>query len=111
MDESRPRSVVIAETLHADITVLRPGDKLRARSDGAIVELDRRKEPGDLPGWWLTDGSGIADHALWAGWVLTDVGRPEAPSRDYCAAKAAEAIKSGRCDEAAAWTDLARALS
>lgn len=100
----------MTDTFHAEISILRPGDKLRA-NDGEIVELARRKEPGDLPGWWLTDGGGLADHALWGRWTLIDVGRPEAPTPELCAAKAAAALEAGNLELAAGWTDLARVLS
>lgn len=49
---------------------LAPGRGLRHR-DGKVVTIDRRKTLGDgsagspwYPGWWLTDGSGLADFVI-----------------------------------------------
>jgi len=46
---------------------LKPGTRLQHR-DGAIVTLDRRKNPDEnrpgfryLPGWWVVEGGGLAD--------------------------------------------------
>lgn len=53
---------------------LTPGTQLQHR-DGKIVTLDRRKDRNELAarrtldmpvheGWWLTDGSGLADFVI-----------------------------------------------
>lgn len=59
---------------------LYPGDRLQ-HADGMVVTLARRKRPSDgcsaipfHPGWWLTDGGGLAD------FVIDD---PESPWRQY----------------------------
>lgn len=56
-----------------DLSNLKPGDRV---VDGPDVRLLLRRKtpaecgPSSLPGWWLSDGTGLADFALLAGWEV-----------------------------------------
>lgn len=62
----------MTETTHR----IQPGSLLRNRKDGKEVYVLGRKTGDDaqpFPGWWLTDGSGLADFILATDWqVVTD---------------------------------------
>lgn len=57
----------------------RPGQLIRQKETGDTRTLLRRKEGEDAqlaPGWWLTDGSGLADWVLDDYWELLDEHAP-----------------------------------